>query len=180
MKLSTNDTALVLIDVQLRLLPVIADKEAMIQKLSVLIQGARDLGLPIYWMEQYPQGLGPTVPEIAKLLEGLTPVPKSSFSACGEERFMASLKQHHRRNILVAGIESHVCVYQTARDLKQLDYHVEVVEDATSSRCLENKRMAMTKLNEQGVQLTSVEIALFDLLQTSKSPHFKAISKLVR
>lgn len=180
MKLIAHHTALVLIDIQEKLLPVIADKEAFIQKLVILIQGARIIGLPIFWLEQYPKGLGPTVLKIADLLEGLTPIPKTSFSACGEEKFMDQLKKENRKNLLVAGIESHVCVYQTARDLLDLGYQVEVVEDAVSSRCINNKRMALSQLNEQGVKITSVEIALFDLLQTSESPHFKSISRLIR
>ncbi len=180
MKLTTNNSALVLIDVQEKLLPVMADKEALIEKLSILIQGARIFGLPIYWMEQYPKGLGPTVGKLAGLLEGYHPISKTSFSACGEEKFMDRLKADNRKHILVAGIESHVCVYQTARDLVEQGYYVEVVVDATSSRCLQNKRVAMEKLSKLGGHTTSVEIALFDMLQTSDSPHFKAISRLVR
>lgn len=180
MKLTINHSALVLIDVQEKLLPVMAQKEALIENLSILIQGARIFRLPIYWMEQYPRGLGQTVGKLTALLEGYHPISKTTFSACGEEKFMSQLKKDNRKQILIAGIESHVCVYQTARDLMDQDYQVEVVEDATSSRCLRNKETALNSLSKLGTKITSVEIALFDLLQTSESPYFKSISSLVR
>lgn len=178
--LTPNDTALVLLDVQGKLASLMAQREQLIRNLRILIQGARILQLPIHWMEQYPAGLGPTAPAIAELLEDLAPIPKLSFSAFGEEAFRNQLKSSGRHQLLVCGIETHVCVYQTARDLLEHGCKVEVVVDATSSRTLENKEMAVEKMVASGVGITSVETALFELLRTAESPQFKQVSGLVR
>jgi nicotinamidase-related amidase len=178
--LTPENTALVLLDVQGKLTSLMAQDEQLIRNLRILIQGARILQLPIHWMEQYPAGLGPTTPEVAELLEDLAPIPKLSFSACAEEAFRNRLKSGRRLQILLCGIETHVCVYQTARDLLEHGYEVELVVDATSSRTLENKKIGVKKMTATGVRITSVETALFELLRTSRSPQFKQISRLVR
>lgn len=175
-----ENTALVLIDIQEKLTAVMSQREELIQNLQILIQGAQILDIPIHWVEQYPQGLGPTVPEIAELLKGLSPLSKISFSACGQKGFMDQLKAGNRQSILVAGIECHVCVYQTTCDLLKAGYHVEVVLDATSSRSLPNKQIGADKILRMGAELTSVETVLFELLQASGTPQFKQISRLMR
>lgn len=180
MQLHPDTTALVLIDVQEKLIPVMAQKEELILNLRILIQGAQILQIPIYWCEQYPQGLGPTIPELTELLDGISPISKTSFSACGDGNLLTLLKSSKRSQVMVCGIESHVCVFQTARDLHQEKYQVEVVLNATSSRSLLNKQAAAEKMTRMGIEITTVELALFDLLQSSKSPHFKSISHLVR
>jgi nicotinamidase-related amidase len=145
-----------------------------------MVKGAQLLGLPILWTEQNPDGLGPTMPEIVELLPNQNPVSKFSFSCCGSEQFMKELKALNRQNILIVGIEAHVCVYQTAADLVNLNYDVQVVADAVASRTLENKQIGLEKSKEAGAGITSTEIALFELLKIAKGDKFKEIIKIVK
>lgn len=178
--LKTDNTVLVLVDVQGKLAQLMDDKEALFQDLRKLVQGAQILGLPILWVEQSPAGLGPTIPELAALLPGQTPVAKSTFSCCADEGFMARLRGTGRRQVLLAGIEAHVCIYQTAAELVQLGYEVEVVADAVSSRTAQNKQLALQKVQQLGARLTSVEMALFELLGKAEGPAFKSLLKIVK
>ena len=178
--LTTDNTALVVIDVQGKLASLMDQSERLIHNLGVLIQGVKILELPVFWLEQYPKGLGATVPEIAELLAGGEPLPKMSFSACGQETFMERLRESGRKRVLLAGIESHVCVYQTARDLLAEGFEVEVVVDAISSRTAENKVIGLKKMQRLGAELTSVETALFELMRTAEAPRFKDVARLLR
>lgn len=178
--LKPDNTALTIIDVQGKLATLMHQQEQLSRNLKILIQGIQVLGLPIFWMEQYPKGLGPTIPEVAELLTGQNPLAKLSFSAWGQDEFQEKLRASGRRQILLAGIETHICVYQTARSLLVQNYHVEVVTDAVSSRTPENKRIGLDKMARAGAEITSVETALFELLQTAGTPQFKEISHLVR
>ena len=178
--LKTSDTALAIIDVQGRLASIVHEKEELFRNLQILIEGAKALELPILWLEQYPKGLGPTVPEVADLLPGQKPLEKLCFSACGQEHFPEKLRESGRRQVLIAGIETHVCVYQTTRDLLDRGYHVEVVADAVSSRQPENKRIALARIRDEGAAVTSVEMALFELLRTAEAAQFKEIARLVK
>jgi nicotinamidase-related amidase len=178
--ITTEDTVLVLIDVQGILVRVMHNKEALLDNIKKMVKGARIFGLPILWTEQNPDGMGPTKPEIAELLENQNPVSKLSFSCCGSEQFMKELKAVNRQNILIVGIEAHVCVYQTAADLVNLNYDVQVVADAVASRTLENKHIGLEKSKEAGASLTSTEIALFELLKIAKGDKFTEIIKLIK
>jgi nicotinamidase-related amidase len=178
--ITTEDTALVLIDVQEKLVPAMHNKEALLDNLKKMVQGARILGLPILLTEQNPAGLGPTVPEIAELLPDEKPVSKFSFSSCGTEQFIEELKAVKRQNILIVGMEAHVCVYQTAADLVNLNYDVQVVADAVASRTLENKKIGLQKSKAAGAGITSTEIALFELVKIAKGDKFKEIIKIVK
>jgi nicotinamidase-related amidase len=178
--ITTEDTALVLIDVQEKLVPAMHNKEALLDNLKKMVQGARILGLPILLTEQNPAGLGPTVPEIAELLPDEKPVSKFSFSSCGTEQFIEELKAVKRQNILIVGMEAHVCVYQTAADLVNLNYDVQVVADAVASRTLENKQIGLQKSKAAGAGITSTEIALFELVKIAKGDKFKEIIKIVK
>ena len=178
--ITTADTALVVIDVQEKLIPAMHDKEALLDGLKKMVKGARVLGLPILLTEQNPAGLGPTVPEIAELLPNYRPVSKFSFSSCGTEQFVDELKALNRQNILIVGMEAHVCVYQTAADLVNLNYDVQVVADAVDSRTLENKQIGLEKSKAAGAGITSTEIALFELLKIAKGDTFKEIIKIVK
>lgn len=177
---TSEDTALILIDVQGKLASVMHQREQLIRNLQILIRGAKVLGIPIFWLEQYPEGLGSTVSEIADLLAGHEPFSKVCFSACGQEQFMEELRAGGRRQLLLAGIETHVCVYQTARDLVELGHQVEFVIDATSSRSAANKRVGVEKMLRAGAGMTSVETALFELLRTAGTSRFKEISQLLK
>jgi hypothetical protein len=178
--LKTDNTVLVLVDVQGKLAQLMEGKAALFQNLRKLVQGVQVLGLPIVWAEQNPAGLGPTIPELAELLEGQTPIAKFSFSCCGDAAFLERLRATGRKQVLLAGIEAHVCIYQTAVELLQLGYEVEVVADAVSSRTAENKQIALAKLQQIGACLTSVEMALFEMLGKAEGPAFKAIVKIVK
>ena len=178
--ISAADTALVLVDVQARLVPAMHDKEILLENLKRLLRGIRVLGVPILWTEQNPAGLGATLPEIANLLPGQKPIDKFSFSCCGSEQFVEKLKVLNRKNLLIAGIEAHVCVYQTAADLNNLQCSVQIVADAVASRTPENKLIGLEKSKAVGACLTSTETVLFELLKDAKSEKFKEISKIVK
>jgi len=178
--LHADTTALVLIDVQEKLARAMHEREALVENLSRLLRGLHVLGVPVLWVEQNPKGLGPTVPELASLMTGNQPITKNSFSCCGADGFMETLASLNRRQVLLAGIEAHVCVYQTAAGLIEADYQVEVVADGVSSRSPGNRTVAIEKMRDIGVRLTSVEMALFELLGAAEGDRFKEILKVVK
>lgn len=178
--LKVDDTILVLVDVQGKLANIMHDSEELLANLSKLIQGANLLEIPIIWLEQYPKGLGPTADVLQEYLVENEPIAKMSFSAYGNEIFSEELRNSNRNNILVAGIESHICVYQTVRDLLHADLNVEVVVDCISSRTRRNSEIGINKMNALGAKQTSVEMVLFELLGTAEHPNFKEISKLIK
>ncbi|MBT8369580.1 MAG: isochorismatase family protein, partial [Deltaproteobacteria bacterium] len=118
--------------------------------------------------------------EVASLLTGQNPISKYSFSCWGSDRFVKELKELSPENVLIAGIEAHVCVYQTARDLINAHYAVEIIADAVSSRTIENKRIGLDKIREAGADITSLETALFELLGEAQGDRFKAILEIVK
>ena len=178
--LTTDNSALVLVDIQDKLAQAMHQKEAFFDHITRLVKGALTLELPILWAEQNPAGLGPTIPQIAELLPRQKPVGKLSFSCCGNAEFMEGLNALNRKNILVAGIEAHVCVYQTAADLVELGYNVQVVADAVASRTAENKKLAFEICRQAGAGLTGTETVLFELLKVAKGDKFKEIINIVK
>jgi|AP95_1055475.scaffolds.fasta_scaffold08089_2 nicotinamidase-related amidase len=178
--LRTDDTTLVIIDVQGKLATLMHEREELYRNLQILVRGARILELPVLWLEQYPEGLGPTIPELAELLTDLEPMAKLSFSGCGLEEFKQRLDDSGRRTLLVAGIEAHICVNQTVCDLIAGGYGVEVVSDAVSSRTAANRQVGLDKMSRAGAGITSVETALFELLREAGTPPFKKIARLVK
>ena len=178
--LDAQNAVLVVIDVQGKLAQLMHEKEQLFENVKRIIQGAQVLDIPILWTEQNPEGLGPTTPQIAELMPELNPIPKFSFSCCGAPRFAESLQELGRNQALLAGIETHVCVYQTAIDLLRQDYEVHVVADAVSSRAAFNRQIGLEKMKDAGAKLTSVETALFELLRVAEGPKFKSILKIVR
>jgi len=178
--LTVENMALLIIDVQSKLAQLMDGRETLVENLQRIIQGAQILGVPIIWTEQNPKGLGPTIPEVAELLSGYRPLTKFSFSCCGDEDFMQELRALNRKQILLAGIETHICIYQTAMDLISLGYEVEVVADAVSSRAGENKRIGLEKIRDGGGRLTSTETALFELLKVAEGEKFKGILQIIK
>jgi len=178
--LKIEDALLLIIDVQEKLFRVIHEKETLLSSLQKLVKGCRLLGVPVLVTEQNPAGLGPTVPDLAALMPDAIKVTKFSFSCCAESGFIEQLKAMSRRQVLVCGIESHICVYQTSMDLLAAGYEVQVVSDGISSRTPQNKKLALGRLSADGAKLTGVEMALFELLRTAKAEHFKAISAIVK
>jgi nicotinamidase-related amidase len=177
-KLDRGRAALAVIDVQEAFRPAVLDFERVAANVSVLIQGARILGLPLLVTEQYPKGLGHTAPEVAEHLDGVEPIPKLCFSAFDADGFPAALAG--RDQVLLCGIEAHVCVNQTAEDLLATGREVHVVQDAVSSRTPQNRDLGLHKMERSGAVLTSVETALFELLRQAGTPEFKEIQGLVK
>ena len=178
--ITTEDTALVLVDVQGKLAQAMHNKTELFENLKKIVKGAQVLELPILWAEQNPDGLGPTIPEIAALLPNQNPVSKLSFSCCGDEQFMKNLAAVNRKNMLVVGIEAHVCVYQTVADLIRQKYDVQVVADAVASRTPENKQIGLEKCKDAGAGITGTETVLFELLKEARGDRFKEIIQLVK
>lgn len=177
--LNVEDTVLLVIDIQGKLAELMYERDRLFDSAGRLIQGAGVLEVPIIWTEQNPDGLGPTVAPIASLLDPPA-IPKRSFSCWGEPRFVEEMKKLNRRQVLLSGIETHVCVYQTAADLLEQGYDVHVVSDAVSSRTAENRRIGLRKMEHLGAAITSVECALFELLRVAEGDKFKAILRIVK
>ncbi len=178
--LEIDDTILVVVDVQEKLLPVIHRKEETAANIIKLIRGAQVLEIPLILTEQYPKGLGKTVPEIAELIPGIEPLEKTSFSCYRDAGFRSRLDASGRKQVLICGIECHVCIYQTAIDLKAAGYEVQVVADAVSSRTAENRETGLNLMRQMGVVITGTETALFELLKVAEGDKFKAISRIVK
>lgn len=178
--LKIDNCVLVIVDVQGKLAQLMHEKERLFENLRRVVKGAQILGIPILWNEQNPLGLGATIPELAELLTDQKPLVKYSFSCCGNPEFVEQLLKLGRKQALLVGIETHVCVYQTAVDLVAKDYDVQVVVDAVSSRTPDNKQIGLARMKGYGATLTSAETALFELLRVAEGPQFKAISKLVK
>lgn len=178
--LKTDNTLLLVIDVQEKLFRVMPDKEALAASITKLIRGCRLLEVPVIVTEQNPAGIGPTISDLDADLSQSTRLIKYAFSCCAEEEFLQSLERTGRKQIIICGIESHICVYQTAMDLLKRGYEVYVVSDGVSSRTAENRSLALRRLEREGVKLTGVEMTLFELLRTSKSEQFKAVSSLIK
>lgn len=188
MMLNPENTLLVLIDVQEKLTAIMHDRDRLIVNLTKLLKGVKTLHIPVICMEQNPEKLGGTIVPLLELLDGTPPLAKLSFS-CGDcEAFNTELRKSGRRQILIAGIETHVCVYQTAVTLIRDGYAVEVVADATSSRCLINHTVGLEKIRECGRHstgsgqghITTVETALFELLRSAEHAKFRDILNIVR
>lgn len=178
--LRKDDTVLVLIDIQGKLAEIVHESEFVIGNIAKITQGARLLDLPILWLEQYPKGLGRTTEEIAQHLTDLTPIEKITFSAYDTTEFVEQLKATGRKKVLIVGIETHICVYQTAAHLLQNGYEVEVVADCVSSRTELNNKIGIEKMVQLGAKTTSVEMALMEMQQIAKGDIFKAISQLIK
>ncbi len=178
--LNRDNAALIIIDIQGKLAHLMHNKEDLFKNVQIMIQGAKVLNMPIVWVEQYPEGLGPTIPEVARQLEGQNPIRKSTFNSCLNVDFVRTLAALKRSHVLVAGIETHICVYQTVMGLLSHKYDVHVIVDAVSSRTADNKFIGLEKMKAGGAQLTSTETALFELTRTAEGTEFKAILKLIK
>ena len=178
--LESKTTILVIIDVQGKLAQIMHDREYLVKNLQILISGAKLLETPIIWMEQLPDKLGPTIPEIQELLPDIEPIVKDVFSCARNEEFNGRLQELHGHDIILAGIESHVCVYQTAMDLLGQDFTVHVAADAVSSRTDSNKQLGLERMLLEGVVQTSVEMVLFELQGVATGDRFRKLAKLVK
>ena len=179
-RLRRAKAGLLVIDIQEKLLPAIFEKERLIRNSSLLIKGAEILGVPIFVTEQYRKGLGLTTPEIASAIAGFAPVEKVTFSACGAAGLVSTLKSKSITDVLLCGMEAHVCVLQTCLDLVEDGFNVFVVADAISARNPENSRLALNRMSGAGALIMSTEMALFELLERAATEEFKQILSLVR
>lgn len=172
---------LLIIDIQGKLADLVHESDRLIKETRKLIEGAHLLDVPIYWVEQYPEGLGRTKKVLRDyLVERATYFSKRTFSAWKHDSFKNTLQNASQQKIVVVGIESHVCVYQTVKDLLQQGFDVEIVVDAISSRTVENKRIGIEKMRSLGAQITSVEMILFEWMETSEHKRFKEVSAIIK
>ncbi|MGA7838002.1 MAG: hydrolase [Ignavibacteriaceae bacterium] len=178
--LDRNKTALLIIDIQQRILGVMQNPDAVVANTIKLIKGFKDLNSPIIYTEQYPKGLGQTFQEIKIELGDLTPIQKMSFSCFGAENLFSELKQKNLKQIVVAGIEAHVCVQQTVLDLLANDFQVNLATNAVSSRNQVDYETAINRMRTHGAEITTVESILFEMLNISGTEEFKAISKIIK
>jgi len=176
----TGNCCLVIVDVQGKLARLMYEKERLFKNIQILIKAAKILDIPILWAQQVPEALGQTVAEVAELLGDIEPINKSSFSCCGEPDFDNKLAELGRKQVILCGIETHVCIYQTAADLLKRGYEVDVISDAVSSRTLENKNVGLERIAAGGGNTSSTEMVLFELLRTAGHPKFREIARLVK
>ena len=176
--MSAGDTGLLVIDVQEKLVPLIFDAAALVRNIAFLVDGARLLDVPVQCTEQYPRGLGPTVPELAQRLPERP--DKVAFSSCAVPSVVEHFRRAARPKVVLAGIETHVCVLHTALDLLALDFRVYVAVDAVGSRYRIDHDTALRRLEQAGAVLTTSEGSVFEWLGGSAHPRFREASKLVQ
>lgn len=179
--LSKGNTGLIVVDVQGKLATLMHESDALIENITKLVKGAKALDLPILWLEQNPEKLGPTAEPIREVLESThLPITKYTFDGCKEATFKVAVENAKVDTWLVCGIESHICVYQTAVSLRQSGYRVELVTDCVSSRIAANKALALAKLTANGVVLTGLEMCLYEMVEDCRAPEFKEILALIK
>jgi isochorismate hydrolase len=178
--LDKNKTALLIVDLQERIIPAMLDAEMIVLNAVKLINGCKILGVPVYCTEQYPKGLGSTEPRIKSALKEVEAISKMSFSCIGAGELFFDLKHRNIHQVIVSGVESHVCVQQTVLDLLSNDFQVDVAADAVSSRKKLDYETALNRMRSNGAEVTSTESILFELLNACGTDEFKAISKLVK
>jgi len=180
MRIKKENTIGVVIDIQSRLYPFIQDHELLTKRNRILLEGLRILKIPIVVTQQYTQGLGETIPEIAEVLGDYKHIEKTAFSCCDEPRFNEDLALSSKMYVIVTGIEAHVCVMQTVNDLIGQGYIPVVVEDCIGSRNPNDKNMAVERMRQSGAIITTYESILFELLKYSGTDQFREISRLVK
>lgn len=178
--LSQEDSVLMVIDMQGNLYESMQDKQFLLENVRKLVRGMQVFGIPVLVTEQIPEKLGPTIEPVASLLPDARRIPKSDFSCCGDEKIMKALKAAERQQVLLCGIETHVCVYQTAVDLLGFGYDVHLVADAVSSRTVLNREIGIEKMRDEGARLASTEMVLFELIRSADDPKFKDIFRIVK
>jgi nicotinamidase-related amidase len=177
--LNRKNAVLVFIDVQGRLAELVDGADALFKNLRRLLEGMKALEIPVIVTEQIPEKLGATREEFQPFITE-PPISKTSFSCGGEPAFAKAVEHLKRTQVILCGIETHVCVYQTALDLLEAGYEVQVVTDAVSSRDPANKALALRRLEVEGVSLTGTEMVLFELLNDAKDPAFKPVLQIVK
>ena len=178
--LTREDTLFVVIDFQEKLMPVMHDKELLEDKTVRLIKGMEALGIPKIVTQQYTRGIGETIPSVAEALGEFQPIDKTSFSCMLNEEFASQVKAAGKKNVVICGIEAHICVQQTALQLMEEGYNVYIAADCISSRSLNDKVWAAERMERAGAIVTTYESILYEILKDSKADGFKAVSKIVK
>jgi nicotinamidase-related amidase len=180
MRIKREDSIAVVIDVQKKLFPFISENEKLSANIVRLIKGLKALGIEIIVTVQYSKGLGDTIEPVQEALGDFKHIEKMSFSCCGFDDFTEVLKKSGKKNVIVCGIESHVCVLQTVIDLLENDFKPVLIEDCVSSRNLNDKKIAVERMRQAGAAISTYESILFELLEVSGTETFKEISKIVK
>ncbi|MFC2089892.1 hydrolase [Bacteroidota bacterium] len=180
MRILKEQTIGLVIDIQERLLPHIAAHEEILHNTTILLEGLKVLEIPVLLTEQYRKGLGPTVDLVQNSLASFDPMEKMTFSCCDDKEFEAALKNSGKKNVIICGIETHVCVLQTTIDMLEQGYQPVVVADCVSSRKIHDKEIAIERMRSEGAIISSYESILFELTRVSGTEMFKAISRLVK
>jgi len=180
-KLHRDRCAVVVVDVQDRLTPAMPPDalERLVKYARALIHAGKTLGMPVLATEQYPKGLGRTLPQLTELLPN-APLEKVHFSCGADPAFQRALENTGRKQVVITGMESHVCVFQTARDLVAMGFDVHVCADAVTSRTEEHRIRGLDLCRDAGAVVTTAETAIFDLLQQAGTPEFKAVASWVK
>jgi nicotinamidase-related amidase len=178
--LDKNDALLLVIDIQERLAVVMKEKEKVVKNTQHLIELAKMINIPVVVTEQYPKGLGRTIPELHSGIPDYKPIEKTAFDCCGEPSFLAEFKKLGKKKIIVTGMETHVCVLQTVTSLLQAGFVTHVVQDAICSRTKENWKTGIEFMRNAGAVVTCTETVLFQLLKVAGTEEFKKISQRIK
>jgi len=179
-RINLSDTISIVIDVQERLFPLIYENEKLEHNLVRLIKGLKALNVQLIVTQQYTKGLGGTIQPVSEVLGEFTHLEKTSFSCCGDETIMSSVKNSGKKYVVLMGIESHVCVFQTALDLLDNGFIPVLIEDCVSSRNPNDKKIAVSRIRNAGGIISTYESILFELTVVSDTEQFKSISKIVK
>lgn len=178
--LDRKESLLLIIDVQERLVSAL-DKDIVVKRTATMAQAAKIMEIPTIVTEQYSKGLGPTVSQVKSSLAKNTPIiEKSAFSAVKEKGFLDVLKSFNKKQIVICGIETHVCVHQTASDLIEEGYEVYIAKDACASRGKYEFKQGIERMQANGANISCMEIVLFEWLRSSKNPYFKEVQALIK
>ena len=180
MRIFRERAVALVIDIQERLYPHIDQQDKLARNTVILIRGLRLLGIPLIVTEQYSKGLGPTIAPVKRQLDDTPVIEKMTFSCCDTAAVTEQLQRSQRNQVIVFGIEAHVCVLQTTLDLLDLGYQPVVIADCISSRRAEDKQTALQRMQQSGVVISSYESILFELCRVAGTEEFREISKLVK
>lgn len=180
MRIKSSECTGLVIDIQDRLFPVMHNRDELLSRVQILLEGLKILEIPILLTEQYPKGLGATLDVLAIALDQSEAIEKLCFSCCGEPNFISSLENQGKPMVIICGIEAHVCVLQTVIDLVEIGYKPVVVADCISSRNPDDMAVALKRMRHEGALITTSESLLFELTVTAGTTQFKSISRLVK
>ena len=178
--LQSDKCVLVIVDIQGRLASLMYEKNRLYENVVRMIKASRLLNIPILWNEQLPDKLGETVPEIKSALADLKPLVKNTFSCCDNPNFMGQLEATGRKQVLLTGIETHICVYQSALQFIDRGYEIHLLIDAVSSRFRHNYELGIQRIKDAGGVLTSVEMCLFEMFKVAEGDLFRQMVKILK